>query len=514
MSNYSSGSYMVDGRLVSGETPVDGEVLTWDATAGCWRPVQPGTVVVPASTNQDIYIDGATGSDTVNDGLTKAAPLATIAGFFAKYGTQLPVGARRRVHLAGTGGADPWETPVTQQIYGADEIDLGVNGPVGNRLVFRGPTNMVLGTPAGGAPATAALDPVPVIIVDEIEIPPVLSPNPAGQRSALQFTVAAPAWTPHDLGVAGQGYKVRITRGGVKVIFECPIADNGADTIIVDTLGLFGVVLATDTVEIVYPAAQIRGATDYGGGVRLCRIRGEGAFIVSFAALTAASMGHSFERLVFSDLDVEGKYVTFDRCCFIPGPLATGPVIHGSAHFKNSMSVQTAVTLNGGGAVYVLNGSNIPRPDAANNPVNQVICIEGMFAGIFCGVSGTGPGYFAADDYVSCYGSAADGISCARGSTFEQRGSCLYLGGNANTGFGIRASDGANVTVQATGGGGTATEIAGAANPLQVDDHAGIAYGAGAGAFGDAASYAGLYHNVTITVPAGATSGRMGCIHV
>jgi hypothetical protein len=510
MSSGSTSSYSIDGRLVSGATPNDGDVLTWVAANGCWQP-HPASTIVPGVVNQDIYIDGVSGSDA-NTGLSKTVPLATIAGMFARYGAVLPVGSQRRVHLAGTGGADPWVTPATQQTYGADEIDLGTNGPIGNRIVFRGPTNMVLGAPTTG-PATAALDPVPVIIVDEAEIPPALSPNPAGQRSALQFTVAAPGWTPHDFGVYGQGYKVRITRAAAKVIWECPIADNSADTIIVDTLGLFGVVLATDTVEIVFPAAQIRGATDFGGGVRICSIRGEGAQFIALAALTAASMGHNFERLAFQDTIVEGAFVTFDRCCLTPGIIAN-TTIKGSAHFKNSMAVQTTTMLNEGGCCYdmTIAASNVPRPDGPADPINQVVCIEGVFYAIQCGNDGTAsPGYFVADDNVSCYGSAADGIYCTRGSNFLQRATCVYLGGDSNTGFGIRAQDNSNVTVLAVGGGATQTEILGLTNALRVDGQAGIAYGAGVGAFGEALGYNGLYHDVSLV--AGVTTGRMSCIH-
>jgi hypothetical protein len=75
--------------------------------------------------------------------------------------------------------------------------------------------------------------------------------------------------------------------------------------------------------------------------------------------------------------------------------------------------------------------------------------------------------------------------------------------------MGIQARDGSQATVLAIGGGGTATEIIGGGNALQVDTNAGIAYGAGAGAFGDAASYNGNYH-----ITNGATwTGRMSVIH-
>lgn len=497
-------SYMLDGRLVSGAAPNAGDVMTWDAVLGCWRPVQPGIIVIPPTLNQDYYLDGATGSDTLNTGLTKTSPLATLAGFFAKYGTEVPLGARRRIHLAGTGGADPWETPVTQQVYGADEIDLGINGPIGNRTVFRGPTNMILGTPATG-PATAALDALPggVQVCLETDVA-----NPAGQRTRFNFVGAAPGWTPQDLGVAGRGYKLRITRAGVKVVFECPIADNGANFIILDHAGFQPLILATDTVEIVFPAARIRGATDFGGGARVLTIRGQGADILSLAALTAADQGHNFERLVLDSCFTLGQNVSYDRCCFIAGPMG-GPGIQGTVHYSNSMVVQAVTDFSRGGGHIELPGFVNPRPDAVANPIDQAIYIGSVHNSIVVGGSGGNSGYYTADFNLSVYGSPAAGITLRSGAQFLQRATCLYLGGSANTTMGIQASNGSQATVLAIGGGGTATEIIGGGNALQVDTNAGIAYGAGAGAFGDAASYNGNYH-----ITNGATwTGRMSVIH-
>jgi hypothetical protein len=509
MGNGSGGNYMLDGRLISGATPADGDVLSWVTADRCWEPRTVSTIL-PTVVNQDYYIDAVTGLDT-NSGLTKTAPLATIAGFFAKYGSSVPIASRRRVHLAGTGGADPWVTPATAQIHGVDEINFGISAPIGNHTVFRGPTNMLLGTPATG-PATAALDAVPVIIVDEAEIPPALSPNPAGQRSALQFTVAAPNWTPHDFGVYGQGYKVRITRAGAKVIFECPIADNSADTIIVDTLGLLAIVLATDTVEVVYPAATLRGSTDYGGGVHYLAINGQGAPVIASAALTSASPGHNFERLILENTFVFGTGITFDRCCIIPGVGPLGFVCTGDCHFTNSMAVQTPVSYRMGGSTHTLAPavSNTPRPDALLDPINQVICVEAMFNELVIGDGGE-PGFFTADNNLSVYGSGAEGIGVGAGGRFDQSATCAYLGGDSNTSWGINCQDGSQARVQAIGGGGTATEIAGAGNPLCVDDHAGVAYGAGVGAFGEVAGFNGLYHNVSLA--AGVTTGMMSVIH-
>ena len=504
MGNGSGGNYMLDGRLISGATPSDGNVLTWVTADRCWEP-RPASSILPLVVNQDYYIDGVSGLDT-NDGLTKTTPLATLQGFFTKYGYEVPVGSERRVHLAGTGGSDPWVTPTGQQTYSIDEINVGTNGPVGNRTVFRGPQNLIRGVPATG-PATAALDALPggCAICYETDVA-----NPAGQRTRLNFVGAAPGWTAHDFSVYGQGYKLRITRAGAKVIFECPIADNGANFIIVDTLGLVGVVLATDTFEIVYPAANIRGATNYGGGARMGTITGTGANIVSMAAPTATSMAHNFERLVFTGmLLIKGSNITFDRCCFTPGVGSTVcPSVDGSCYFVNSMAVQV-ITLFRNGGRHLTDGvvNSAPRPDGAADPINQLITVGFMTNQLRIE---SGSQYFATRN-TSCYGSAANGMLVDRQSYFEQTATCAYLGGNANTAFGISASDGGIVKVLAGTAAvtGMATQIIGTTDAFQVDGHVGVGYGPGAGDFGDAASYNGNYHNTDLA----AWTGHMSNIH-
>lgn len=458
--------------------------------------------------DRDIYIDGVTGNDS-NSGLSKTAPLATIAGYFAKYGTILTIGSAVRVHLAGTGGADPWVSPVSQQVYGADVIDFGQAGFVGNCLVFRGPTNMILGVPATG-PATAALDvALPARIIDDTG-----AANPAGQRTELLFTVAAPGWTAHDFGPTLQGYFCRVTviATGNKLIYEQPIADNTASSIILDDGGVLAPLVvaagaATLTVEIVYPAAAIRGATDLGAGIRVCMVRGAGA-ITGLAPLVATDMGANFERLVLVTAQVvSGTAISYDRCCVIPGAGITSMTVTGSCHFVNCHGVQTSIQLENN----AYHGRDVGcRPDAAANPVNQIDMVCAIFNQLIVASNSR----FVADKNLSVYGSTGAGIAVDTSACFEQTDGCVYLGGDSNTTYGITCDN--NSTALLKGGAaaatGTATQIIGAAGALKVDEATGIGYGLGAGDFGEVAGFNGLYHNTSFA--AGVTSGRMSVIRI
>ena len=497
MSKDSGGSF--EGRLVSGEAPIDGEVLTWDAAAGVWRPVMPSSNTLPPTTDFDVYIDGVSGSNT-NTGLTKADPLATIGGYYDRYGYEMASGAQVRVHLAGIGGADPWVSPVTAQTYDIDMIRFPMQRLIDNQLVFRGPQNMVAATPAGGAPATAALDVgLPSRVVDETNTPG------AGWRTEILFTGAAPGWAVNDFGPQSIGAFLRVTRAGVKRYWEIPIADNTADSILVDTLNIVADLNgATDTAEIVVPGALIRGTTLYLGVQRFLQVVGSGA--IPLTNLTA-NMGCNFERLTLQNVQQAGaRGISYDRVCF-DGSVGTNEGLNasgGSLFVVNCAGRGRGHTLTQGAALLTM-PDNASRPDGALDPALVTVIVTMMAREIE--LSQNASARFSLP--VSFYGGTAFGISVREGAYFTQ-GTADYLGGDSHTTGGIGASEGGSAQIRA-GAAPSRTTITGGGVDLSADGIGAVAYGAGGGQF-EGAPYGGNLHNTTVA--AGVPSGQMSRIYI
>lgn len=447
----------------------------------------------------DIYIDGVNGSDS-NNGLSKSAPLATLAGYFAMAGTNLPVGSTIRVHLAGTGGADPWVTPATPQVYDQDVIILPTGGFFSSALVFRGPQNMVPATLATGPTSGVALDPVPARVVDETG-----AANPAGYRTELLFTAVPPVplWTAHDLGPRAKGAFVRIRRGADKRYFELPIADNTTNTIIVDSLNIVGDLLATDTVEIVVPGAEIRGATVF-GGMRGVVIYGDGGCPI---AVSATDQGFTFERLKINVRMVLARMVSFDRCQFVSAPggfEAPGGLEALSVSQGGSAFVQLCSAIGRGPQISVggrhIDFDILSRPDSASDPSAAMVNMPTV-ALMTVGPFSISSGVAQFRRVLSAYGSPAAGIDVRAHGTLEIEAACPYVGGDNNTTTGIRARTGAIVHINTV----ARTKITGAGGDLDCDGTV-VAYGAYA-----AAPLNNRLHATTIA--AGSPLGSMSLIY-
>jgi hypothetical protein len=242
------------------------------------------------------YINGVTGSDS-NDGLTPATALATIDALPDRIPSEVLGGFTAIVNLASNGSL--------RQTYTADQILLR-GGRAGDEVwMFRGGA-MVPFVPTTG-PSTAALDVVPATSISLGNGSGVATP----QRTRFNFVTAAPGWTVNDF--AGVAF-VRVRRAGIQRYFELAISANTSNTITVDVAsGIVGDLLATDTVEIVYPGVRIHGIE---------RIPGTTALLIDCEDGIGTSLGYfgaTFERIsfgdLFGDLQIKGS-PSFDRCQF------------------------------------------------------------------------------------------------------------------------------------------------------------------------------------------------------
>lgn len=244
----------------------------------------------------DAYVDGVNGDDA-NSGLSALTALQTVQEVYRKFPMRTFNGSRLRIHLAGVGGFGASATaPLT---YQTGTLWCGGGGDsLGNDYQYMGP-EMVPFTPATG-PATAALDVVPAVAVAGG------SAKAGGTLSVrFDFTVAAPGWTVNDF----QGAFLRITRGGVKVVWEMPIARNTANAVTCRVQNVAPLILATDTAEIVEPGVRIVHPTDPSSGPMITGTAGIGmTYYVVFGA--------SFVRCCFplGALVKTTSLTAFDRC--------------------------------------------------------------------------------------------------------------------------------------------------------------------------------------------------------
>jgi len=477
------------------------------------------------TTDIDLWVDDARGADPGISGRGQSPAGASAAAvkqaklypmrlidFIHRYAQRYMPPGRLRVHLAGTGGTDPWIAPTSRQTYSRDQLIAGGDIGLRNPQVYRGPM-MIRATLATGASHGVALDAAPpAALIDETGGGAAL-----GQRLKLLFTAAAPAWTAQDMGPSAKNCFLRVSRtvGGVteKRWPEIPIADNGADFIILDlgttqAAALFADLLATDAVEIVWPSVLIQGATNWGGGVKALQIIGRGTTQPALAALAFGDQGHTFERIAFGDVFAKGDGLSFDRCQFIGAVLGT--LLAGDGDLLVNCSCGNVQKV-GRSISPLLTPSS--RPDSATDPALPAPYVQAMVRQLEVGNAESAIGHFCASGVLSAYRSAADGIRVTgSGSSFWQNASggapCDYLGGDNNTGVGVAVSYGGRAMIRGISGGAAPdlTTVKGGAGDLQLSSGGAVAYGIGAKAFEEVIGYAGNLHGMggsTAAVPVG-----------
>ncbi|GAG08173.1 unnamed protein product, partial [marine sediment metagenome] len=232
-------------------------------------------------------------------GLSPATALETVQALYRKFPAYVSQGSRIRINLAGVGGFGADATDPL--VYEVETLLLGGGGlALGNDYQYLG-AEMVPITPASG-PATAALDTPPAVAIAGG------SAKAGGTLSVrFDFTVAAPAWTVNDF----QGKFLRITRGGVKVVYEMPIARNAADTITCRIPGVAPLILDSDTAEIVEPAIQFINPTIANSGPVIVGRTGDVDINTPDSQL-----GSAFVRCCFpTGCKIRNAlFATFDRC--------------------------------------------------------------------------------------------------------------------------------------------------------------------------------------------------------
>lgn len=320
---------------------------------------QPGTGhardFVLDGSNTDVYVDSVNGLDT-NDGLSTTTALQSINGVYTKFPLYYFQMSTFTIHLAGVGGFGASATAIAD--YDTSNLLVGGQGGVFSAVYhYKGP-HMVPVTPATG-PATAALDAGVLTRV-------IGGAASAGGLLATQFnfTGAAPGWTAGDF----TNKFMRVTRGGNMVIYEAPIANNTADTILIlqpelDTL-LASPILNTDTVEIVEPGARFINTTLPLQAFDECRVTGVGTFNFDVAYSPAdPPNGYAFERIQFRTAATIqfAVGVEFDRCYMGPGTV----FVDDSSIGFIACSAQVVVLANSRhGSVGVA-----PNPDSVTSPI-------------------------------------------------------------------------------------------------------------------------------------------------
>jgi hypothetical protein len=332
--------------------PAQGEVVFISDGVSNWNSLSTPNGGGPMIIRDDgavveVFIDGVNGDDTLGDGLSPGTALATLRGLYRKFPWQAWEETSLLVNLL-----NPNPVPLT---YVIPAVRLGGgNVALGATYAFRGPA-MTLFDPATG-PSSAALDAVPAVRVDQAG-----APSGTGNRTRLDFTAAAPAWTVNDLA----GSFVRVTRGAVQVFWEIPIVENTADTITVDTLGIVGVLLNTDTVEIVEPAVRIDAPA---AAFEILNIVGDN-LMDGVAGATAHS---TFERVGFSSVWSRASCtIQFDRCQFRNSFF--GCQFFGSAVSFSNCAAQAQMILAGSAAAEA-----IRRPNAGGNPISLTAALTDL----------------------------------------------------------------------------------------------------------------------------------------
>ena len=419
----------------------------------------------------DVYVDPLNGDDT-NDGLTPATALQTTEEVYRKFPWQLLGTTKLTVNYINDSGAQIDVTLFAFHIGGGGESFF-------NSYQYTG-SQMTPYVPATG-PSTAALDAgTPVERVDQTNVA-----SATGNRTRFNFTAAAPGWSANDL----VNRFIRVTRGADLVIPEIPISENDADHVYVDTLSIVGVVLDTDTIEIVEPAVRFLGdAANLNSVTILGKSSGiEGGF----------SDACTFRRIAIWMPHFTGIYgVQFDRCHFV-----------GHYGFRGLESLMAFVNCSSDRGVILTGGSTYQPytwPDSGSSPIHPydaAISLQvarhgadptpyGFYIGIAQETGQRGSCVFVFGYPVSAYGCHDGGIQVNAGSFFSvwsSRNTTINGKDNSHAGINLKWNSTARIN------GGQYTTITGAVGDLQVQGGAAISYGTGPGQFEEAAGYNGNF---------------------
>jgi len=423
--------------------------------------------VIPAA-GLDVYVD-ANGGDDDNDGLSEATALQTLEARFLKFPSRLLTGGGIRTWLAAVGGFGANAT-APQEYYVAN-IHLSCIGSYVNGDSFRGAW-MVPITPQTG-PASKTVSSATGLwtqvntdgAAGRTRTASVGTPGAGYALFGTRLLVSGINWTTNNL----QGWYARITRAGLKVVFEFPICGNGANHVDLDFadrpdgVTFMSQVTAGDTVEVVRPSVKLR--SDPGEPhLKSISITGGGAYGTydpdqGSWTTRGGPNGFTFERIEFSGAcNWSGVFGwSCDRCMFTDGDTNFRG---GGGQFCNCISRgPTDGATNSSGVQMQGQWSNIHdlagcRPDSAADPINQdiddpmmelLVCQGALF------VLGNGGGFSAGagcsytmERNISVYGSAAAAAIKVWRSYFYMpspasvRNRRLLLQGDDNVGLGVK----------------------------------------------------------------------------
>jgi len=423
-----------------------------------------------------VYVDAINGNDS-NNGTTPNTPLKTLIGVHRKFPLHMLNESRTIVNLMNNTNTQVTYTVGSLHVGGGDEILV-------NSYVYRGPA-MILITPTTG-PAAAALDSTPAVIVNQAG-----AADGTGRRTRLDFTSAAPGWTTNDLA----GNFVRVSRNGTRVFDELPITENNSSALFIDCLGIVGVILSTDVVEIVEPAVIVSGLVS---SFSVVGGRGAGGFLGN---TIADEMGAVFERLSFSDMMSSGvDSLQFDRCRFGDNGGFGSIIMGGSVNFRNTITKGLTLQLLCSSTTHPVGRSD----DAPLNPAVQV-ALNAIQSTLLIGGSAASnpraPACLVFSYPVASYRAAGDGIRIYGNGTSFMMDSNTALTGSGNA-VGVTCKQGGYCRIN----GGALTTIAGSSGDLRLTTGATIKLGTAAGQFQEAAGWNGNFTRAlegTATAPTG-----------
>ena len=423
----------------------------------------------------NVYVDSVGGNDNHN-GLSPEKALKTLLTVRYKFPTHMINNSTIIVNLINT------TTSIVE--YPAEALHIGsTDSVIVNTYVYRGPPMIQVVTATGSA--SEALDSTPAVKVDQTGVS-----SGTGNRTRLDFTTAAPAWTTNDLA----GNFLRVTRAGVQVFHEIPIVENTADTLTVDTLSIVGTLLATDIVEIVEPAVKIAGPA------HAFNIVGLIGSSPTLGNPIADLQGANFSRISFSAVMAQGAVgVQFSACKFLTD--FSSSFYGGSASFVNTVSLTNIDFLCTSAAQPV--GRSDDAPISTTASVSLVVIGGTLFIG---GTTSTVPRHasaFISTLPVCVYRATGVGVRVQGPGTLFLVDASLNGAGNSSVGVECRMDATANIR------GGTLCTLTGTSGDLRVQTGAIISYGTGVGDFNEVAGWNGNFTRAlegTATAPTGDTS--------